>query len=171
MIPFVDQAQVYASYHRNPITRYTHMAGIPLIILSLMILIGFIHVVIIGVLDINVANLATLALLIYYFRLNWRLALTLTPILLLLLWIATFFNHAGPTAFALWSFLLLFLLGAILQSIGHFIEENRPAFVDNFWQVLIAPLFIIAEAFFLIGYMQDLKKEIYGNASEQPEMT
>lgn len=164
MIPFIMQAQTYTAYHQNAITRYTHMAGIPLIILSFMILLGFVHIVIINVLDVNVANIATLALLIYYFRLDWRLALVLTPILVFLLWIAHFFSYQGPTAFALWSFVVIFLLGCGLQVVGHFLEERRPSFVDNLSQVLIAPLVIVAELFFTAGYMLALREEIYGRA-------
>ncbi len=162
MVPFIEQAQGYATFHQKSITRYTHMAGTPLIILSLMILLGFVHVVIIGLLDVNVANIATLVLLIYYFRLHWRLALVLTPLLIFLLWIASFFSHYGPTAFALWSFILIFLAGCALQFIGHFIEDKRPVFVDNLWQVLIAPLLIVADLFFILGRMSELKDEIYG---------
>lgn len=162
MTPFIQQAQGYAAYHQNDLTRYTHMAGIPLIILSFMILLGFVHVIIINVLDINVANIATLALVIYYFRLDWRLALVLIPILAFLLWIAHFFSYEGPTAFALWSFVIIFLLGCGLQVVGHFLEKRRPAFIDNLSQVLIAPLIIVAELFFRAGYMKELKDEIYG---------
>ena len=161
MIPFVEQAQCYASYHQKAVTRYTHMAGIPLIILSLMILLGFVHVVIIGVLDVNVAIIVTAVLLIYYFRLYWRLALALTPILIFLLWVASFISHDGPTSEALWSFIIIFFIGCTLQFIGHFIEEKRPAFTDNVWQVLIAPLFIAAEIFFIAGRMDELKEDIY----------
>ena len=165
MIPFTEQAQSYASYHQKAVTRYTHMVGIPLIILSLMILLGFIHVVIIGVLDASVANLATLVLLIYYFRLNWRLALALTPILIFLLWIASLISHNGPTSEAMWSFIIIFFMGCILQFVGHFIEKRRPAFIDNLWQVMIAPLVIVAELFFIVGRMNALKEDIYGKES------
>ena len=161
MIPFIEQAQGYAAYHKNELTRYTHMAGIPLIILSFMILLGFVHVIITNVLDVNVATIASLVLLIYYFRLDWRLALTLTPIFIFLLWVAHFFSYQGPTSFGLWSFIIVFLMGSILQAIGHFLEAKRPAFVDNLSQVLIAPLVIMAELFFMAGYMQALKEEIY----------
>jgi uncharacterized membrane protein YGL010W len=160
MKPFTEQACNYAAYHQKAMTRYTHIIGIPLIMLSLMILLGFVRVVIIGVLDINIAIIATAALLIYYFSLQWRLALALTPILMALLWIAEFFTYEGPTEFALWSFLVLFLLGVGLQLIGHFIEENRPAFIDHFSQILIAPLVIIADVFFILGRMPELEAAI-----------
>ena len=161
MIPFIEQAQGYAAYHQNELTRYTHMAGIPLIILSFMILLGFVHVIITNVLDVNLATIASLVLLIYYFRLDWRLAITLTPIFVFLLWVAHFFSYQGPTAFGLWSFVIVFLMGCVLQAIGHFLEARRPAFIDNLSQVLIAPLVIMAELFFMAGYMQALKEEIY----------
>jgi uncharacterized membrane protein YGL010W len=162
MIPFIEQAKSYASYHKKAATRYSHMAGIPLIILSLMILLGFIHVVIIGVLDVNVAIIATMALLAYYFRLDWRLALALTPVLVILLWIASFFSHDGPTAHALLSFLIIFVIGVALPFISHFIEEKRLTLSENLWQVLIAPLFMVAEVFFWAGRMKELNEAIYG---------
>ena len=83
MQSFVEQAQTYAEYHQNVITRYTHLAGVPIIILSLMILLGFIKIIMPGVFEISLACLVTLAVLIYYYRLNWQLALVLTPILLI----------------------------------------------------------------------------------------
>lgn len=162
MISFIEQAQSYATYQQQAVTRYTHMAGIPLIILSLMILLGFVHVVIIGVLNVSVASIVTLALLIYYFRLHWRLALVLTPILIFLLWLASLLTDGGPTSYALWSFILIFIAGCALQFVGHFIEDKRPALIDNLWQVLIAPLFIAAEVFFMMGWMTELNGEIYG---------
>ncbi len=162
MKTFIEQAQGYVAYHQNQVTRYTHMIGIPVIIFSLMILLGFIHVVIVGVLDVNLANIATLVLLVFYFLLNWRLASVLTPILIFFLWIATFFNQAGPTSFGLWSFVLLFLVGIVLLFTGHLLEEKRPSSVDNLWHVFIAPLFIVTELFFMLGRMGTLKEEIYG---------
>jgi uncharacterized membrane protein YGL010W len=54
------------------------------------------------------------------------------------------------------------LVGAALLLTGHFIEDKRPAFVDNAWQMLIAPLVIVAEIFFIAGRMDELKEAIYG---------
>ena len=168
MKPFIEQAQTYAAYHQKPVTRYTHLLGVPLILFSFMILLGFFHVVLTGVFDVNVANITTVVLLIYYFRLQWRLALALTPLLILLLWLAAFLSHDGPTSSALWLFFIIFLLGAALQFTGHFIEEKRPALVDNVWQVFIAPLFMVAELFFMAGRMTELKEEIYGKKTSKP---
>ena len=167
MIPFIEQAQCYATYHRNATSRYMHMIAIPFIVLSLMILLGFVQILIPGVLHIDLAGIATLALLIYYFRLNWRLTLALIPMVIFLLWIAALFSAAGPTAFALWSFIIIFIFGSILQIIAHFFEEKRPAPIDNLWLVLIAPLCLVAELFFITGRMQNLSEEIYGKKPEK----
>jgi len=166
MKSFIEQAQLYAACHQKPMTRYSHYIGIPLIIFSLLILLGFLHLVIPGVMNITFASIATAALLVYYFSLNWRLALVLTPILIILLTLADWVSQDGPTAMALWIFVFTFLVGWVFQLVGHFIEGRRPAFLENCWQPLIAPLFLTAELFFLAGRMQVLKEEIYGKPSE-----
>ncbi|MCX7118132.1 MAG: DUF962 domain-containing protein [Legionellales bacterium] len=162
MIPFIEQAQGYTTVHQNLVTRYTHWAGVPLILLSLMVLLGFVHITILHVADINVAHIALLGLLIYYFRLNGWLALAITPLLIVLIWIAHFFNTDGPTAFALWSFLVLFVFGWALLFIGHVIDGKRSDFIKNLRHIWIAPLLMVAEIFFMLGRMSKLKEALYG---------
>ncbi|WP_028389000.1 DUF962 domain-containing protein [Legionella fairfieldensis] len=166
MKSFIEQAQFYAVYHQKPITRYMHLIGVPLIVFSLMIFFAFVHLVIPGVMDLTLACILTILLLVYYFYLNWFLALVITPILGILLWLAHLVSHAGPTSSALWVFIWTFILGWTLQLIGHFLENKRPALMGNLCQLLIAPLFLTAELFFMSGYMQKLKQEIYGNIDE-----
>ena len=163
MISFIEQAQSYVAYQQNVATRYIHMLSIPLIAVSLLILLGFVRVIILGVMDIDLAEIATFGLLAYYFRLHWRLALALTPLLIFLLWIAECFSYAGPTSVALWAFGITLILGCSLQLIGYFIEGKRPPFPDMLKHLLIAPLSLTAEIFFMVGRMRDLKEEIYGN--------
>ena len=162
MKSFIKQAQFYAGYHHNTTTRYTHMAGVPIIILSFMILLGFVKIIIPGVFGTTLACLSTLALLIYYYRLNWQLALALTPIFFILLWLASLFTPHGPTPLGVWAFIITFIAGLGLQLYGHYIEGKKPAFMDGLDQALIAPLFLTAELFFMAGYMQPLKEQIYG---------
>jgi uncharacterized membrane protein YGL010W len=161
MKPFIEQAQLYASFHQNEVTRYTHFAGVPLIILSVMILLGFVKIAVPGIFATSLAFLATIALLVYYFMLTWELALPLTPILLFLLWLSSWFSHAGPTKLGVWSFIITFVVGWGLQFYGHFIEGKKPAFMVNIMQMLIAPLYLTAELIFMAGYMSALKERIY----------
>ena len=169
MISFIKQAQRYATYHRNSITRYTNMAGIPLLLLSMMILFGFVHVVILHVADVSVAYILVLALLIVYCRLNWQLGLALVPVFLFLLWIAHFFSDEGPTSFSLWSFLIIFICGISLELFAHFVEDKRPVLTDHLNQLFIAPLFVMAELFFMAGLMDKLKDDMYGKKLSKKE--
>ena len=162
MKSFVEQAQLYATFHQNPITRYTHFAGVPLIVLSVMIFLGFAKIVIPGVYETNFAVVTAIIVLIYYYRLNWQLALPLTAVFIVLLWIASWFNQYGPTRLGMWAFIITFVVGWALQLYGHYIEGKRPAFMTNMTQALIAPLFLTAELFFMGGYMQALRQQIYG---------
>ncbi|CDZ76152.1 putative membrane protein [Legionella massiliensis] len=160
MNSFIEQAKFYAAYHQKPITRYTHFIGVPLIIFSVMVFFGFLHLIIPGVMDITLAGLASLVLLGYYYYLNWRIALALTLIFIVLLWFANLVSQNGPNSTSLWVFIITFVLGWAFQLVGHFIEGKRPAFMDNLWQSLIAPMYLTAELFFLAGYMHDLQREI-----------
>ncbi|KTC94669.1 DUF962 domain-containing protein [Legionella erythra] len=170
MKTFIEQARFYAQYHQKTATFYTHIIGVPLIILSLMILLGFVRLVIPpNVLNISFADIATLLLWIYYMRLHWRLGLLILPVLVILLWIADLITSAGLTSGAFWTFVVLFVLGWLLQLAGHFIEGRRPALIDNFYQALVAPLYLTAEVCFMAGYMQSLKQAMHGT-SEHTEI-
>ncbi|WP_133130184.1 DUF962 domain-containing protein [Legionella yabuuchiae] len=162
MTSFTEQAKRYTAYHNSRLTWYTHLIGIPLIFFSLLILFGFLHLVVPNLFDIKFSDILVVALLIYYFFLNWKLALVLTPIMILLLWLSDLINYAGPTAFSVWSFIIIFLLGCAFQLAGHLIEGSKPALWNNPKDSLAAPMFITAELFFKAGKMNSLKKEIYG---------
>ncbi len=171
MKSFIDQAVFYATYHEKPVTRYTHPVGVPLVILSIMIFLGFIHLVVPGVFDLSFASIAGAILLVYYFSLNWRLTLAFLPVFILLLWIASLVSQDGPTSSALWTFLIIFTLGWVFQLIGHFLEGKRPAFMDNLLQALVAPLFLTAELFFMAGKMQGLKDQLKESADLSKQET
>lgn len=162
MIPFVLQAREYAQFHENPYTRYVHMGSVLLLILALMIFLGFIHLVMPRVFAITITDVCVLALLIYYFRLNWLIALAVTPIFIILLWIANAVSSTGPNAFSIWTFIVLLLIGVLLHVIGHLMEGKYPSFRANLWHILLSPMFLMAEVFFLAGRMGTLKEEIHG---------
>ena len=67
---------------------------------------------------------------------------------------------AEGTAAALFVFAACFAGGWILQLIGHAFEGKRPALVDNFFQVFIAPIFLMAEVFFALGYKRDIAERV-----------
>jgi uncharacterized membrane protein YGL010W len=53
------------------------------------------------------------------------------------------------------------VLGWGTQFFGHGVfEGRRPALIDNAFQTLIAPLFVVIEAFFFLGFKPELKKQV-----------
>ena len=50
----------------------------------------------------------------------------------------------------------LFVVGWVIQLVGHYYEGRKPAFVDDVMGLVIGPLFVVAELAFLLG----LRKEV-----------
>jgi uncharacterized membrane protein YGL010W len=64
----------------------------------------------------------------------------------------------APTALTV--FAVAFAGGWALQLLGHVFEGRKPALLDNFFQVLIAPIFLMAEVFFAFGYKRDVAERV-----------
>ncbi len=58
----------------------------------------------------------------------------------------------------------LFVIGWIIQFIGHYFEGRKPAFVDDAIGLLIGPLFVFAEAGFLLGWRKDIEQAVIAQA-------
>jgi len=54
----------------------------------------------------------------------------------------------------------LFLVGWIIQFLGHYFEGRKPAFVDDLIGLLIGPLFIVAELSFFLGLRKDVEAAV-----------
>lgn len=153
------QVAVYATYHRNPWNRLTHFLGVPLIILSLFVAMGGLSWSVAGY-QVSLDVLFAAIVLAYYLTLDAPLALGTAAPVAALLWLTQALGvDLGPWQRAL-VFAFLFALGWILQLLGHAIEGRRPALVDNFWQVFVAPLFLVTEVCFALGLRRELRDEI-----------
>jgi uncharacterized membrane protein YGL010W len=40
------------------------------------------------------------------------------------------------------------------------LEGRRPALADNFFQIFIAPVFLVAEVFFALGLKRDVREKV-----------
>jgi uncharacterized membrane protein YGL010W len=59
---------------------------------------------------------------------------------------------------------ILFVGGWIVQLVGHVFEGRKPALADNLFQALMAPIFLVAEVFFALGYKPKLQAEVQRRA-------
>ena len=53
-----------------------------------------------------------------------------------------------------------FVVGWLIQFVGHWYEGRKPAFADDIVGLLVGPLFVTAEAMFLLGWNKPLLAEI-----------
>jgi uncharacterized membrane protein YGL010W len=146
----------YAAYHRDPRNVATHVVGVPAIVLSLMVLLSLASVPGTGV---SLALVVTAVLLLYYVALDGALGIAMTIVLLPLLWIADRIAGLGAAP-ALAVFLVLFVGGWALQLLGHKFEGNRPALTASLFQIFMAPIFLMAEAFFALGLRRELRQDV-----------
>jgi uncharacterized membrane protein YGL010W len=103
--------------------------------------------------------LFVLAVLIYYFALDAVLAAAMAVLSAVLLFFAERVASL-PLGISATVFAVTFILGWIIQLVGHAFEGRKPALLDNLFQVLVAPIFLMAELFFALGAKHALREEV-----------
>jgi uncharacterized membrane protein YGL010W len=162
MKSLTDQLAQYAGYHRNPRNIGTHFIGIPMIVAAVIVLLSRPAFVVAGI-SLSPAILATGAVLIYYFLLDMRFGCMMAILMSLALWFGAWCAKQ-PTAVWLVIGAVGFFVGWGLQFVGHHFEGRKPAFVDDLVGLLIGPLFVVAEALFMLGFCEDLQHAIEARA-------
>jgi len=160
MKSLVDHLSQYAAYHRDPRNIASHFIGIPLIVVAVAVLLSRPQWV-----DgwISPAVLLALFSAWFYLRLELRLGLLMTMLLGLSVWLGHVLAQQG-TMLWLSSGVGMFVLGWVIQFVGHHYEGRKPAFVDDVTGLIVGPLFVVAELAFLLGLRQDLKAQIEARA-------
>ena len=154
-----DQLTQYAYYHQDARNINSHFIGVPMIVMAVVTLLSR-PVIAVGGLPLSVALIAAVVTTIFYLRLDRRFGVVLGAVLALMLlggqWLA-----AQTTALWLSVGLGLFVVGWVIQLVGHYYEGKKPAFVDDMVGLLIGPLFVTAELGFLLQMRLELKAEIH----------
>ena len=159
-----QQMAFYQRYHRHPKNRLTHFFGVPIIVYSLLVPMSLARFAV-GGFELSLAHVFVAAVLLYYVALDVALAVATALVVALLLSAADV--TAGQGAAVAWTaFAIAFAGGWALQLLGHRIEGRRPALVDNFFQVFIAPVFLMAELFFALGLKKRTRDEVRRLAAE-----
>lgn len=157
--PLAEQMYVYSSYHRNPRNKAFHFVGVPMITFSILIPMALLRVTLVDPFYVSLAMVFVLGVLVYYFLMDVPLALAMVvfivPVLAAAEWVA-----AQPVAVWAPVFAAFFVVGWIIQLIGHGFEGRRPALADNLFQVIVSPIFLMAELFFALGIKKGLHDEV-----------
>jgi uncharacterized membrane protein YGL010W len=148
----------YAAYHRDRRNIATHFVGIPMILFAVGILTARPTFEVAG-LTLAPVVLVSLGAAAFYLRLDARFGLTMSAILTLVTFVGLRLA-AEPTAVWLGAGLGLFVVGWIIQFVGHVYEQRKPAFVDDLIGLLVGPLFVTAELAFLLGLRREVLRDI-----------
>ncbi|MCX6128993.1 MAG: DUF962 domain-containing protein [Proteobacteria bacterium] len=151
-----EQLTQYAAYHRDRRNIRTHFIGVPMIVFAVVILLskpvlGFIF----GDLPVSLALCSAVVASLYYLWLDRPLGLLLSLILAGMVLAAAPLAAMGNVSY-LASGLGLFVIGWIIQGLGHVWEGKKPAFFDDVVGLMIGPLFVTCEIVFLLGGRQEL---------------
>ena len=158
MKTLLDQLSNYADYHRSERNITTHLIGVPMIVLALMVLLSR-PAWVVSDLALSPAVLIVVVLLLYYLRLHIAMGLIMAALLVsglfLSAWVATLDD-------AIWLATGVggFLLGWVIQFVGHYFEGRKPAFFDDVMGLAIGPLFVVAEVLFKLGLFSELAQEV-----------
>ena len=100
-----------------------------------------------------------LASAVFYLRIELRLGLLMTLLPALTVWLGHALAGLSTSAWLGWG-IGLFVVGWVIQFVGHIWEGRKPAFVDDVIGLVIGPLFVVAELVFALGLRRDLHAAI-----------
>lgn len=158
MKTLTDQLAQYAAYHRDRRNIATHFVGIPMIVVAVTTLLSRPGLDLGGLL-LTPALLVTGLSVAYYLLLDVRFGLGMALAMGAALWVGCVLA-AQSTAVWLGGGIGLFVVGWVLQFIGHYYEGKKPAFVDDLVGLVIGPLFVLAEAAFALGLRDEERQRI-----------
>lgn len=158
MKSLTDHLAQYAAYHRDPRNLFSHFVGIPMIVLAVAVLLSRPGLPVAG-LWLSPVALVSLVATLFYLRLDLRLGVLMGAVLLLCVWLGAGLAQR-PLSVWLGIGVGLFVVGWIIQFVGHYYEGRKPAFVDDISGLIIGPLFVAAELGFMLGLREPLRQAI-----------
>ncbi len=159
MQSFVQHLSKYAAYHRDKRNIATHYVGIPMIVAGVATLLSrpaFMHID--GV-AISPALIAVAITALFYLKLDIRFGIVMSVFLAACLWLGQRFAVQPTVIWLSWG-IGVFVVGWVLQFIGHYYEGKKPAFVDDVSGLVIGPIFVAAELAFELGLRKDVQDAV-----------
>ncbi len=153
----------YAQYHRDRRNIATHFVGVPLIVMAVGTLLSRAAVEISGQTITLAMVVWVIAGLWYVTRGSFTLGVAVSMKAGILFALGSLFSGGSLVSWLAWG-LGIFFVGWVIQFVGHYYEGRKPAFVDDLVGLLVGPMFVTAEAMFLLGWNKPLLAEIEGVA-------
>ena len=149
----------YAEYHRDRRNIATHLIGVPMIVFGVGVLLA-VPTFMIGGLALTPAWVACAAVVLWYLtRGQLLVGAAVSLVVIALVALAHGVAQGSTTRWLAWG-VGSFVVGWVIQFIGHYYEGRKPAFVDDIAGLLVGPMFVTAELLFAVGLCQPLHDEI-----------
>jgi uncharacterized membrane protein YGL010W len=148
----------YATYHRDKRNIFTHFFGVPMIVFAVMVLTAR---PVFQVADYAITPLHILLVLscLYYLRLELRMGVVMSASFVAMAYGALMTSSMSTLSWAVFG-ISTFIVGWVIQFVGHFYEGKKPAFLDDIAGLIVGPLFVTVELLFLLGLRRDLEEQI-----------
>lgn len=161
--PAVELLAQYAQYHRDRRNIATHVVGVPLIVFAIGVLLSRPAFELGGLVLSPAWLLFALVALWYVTRGEVLLGVAVSAAVAVLLVLAQGFVGAGPGRWLGWG-LGLFVVGWLIQFVGHYYEGRKPAFADDLVGLLVGPMFVVLEMLGQFGLFKPLASEVERHA-------
>jgi uncharacterized membrane protein YGL010W len=149
----------YAAYHRDRRNIVSHFVGVPMIVFAAGVLLAR-PIVAVGGLALTPAWIAFAVSAIWYLtRGSLSLGIAVSAAVGVLMALAHNIADGSIATWLTWG-VGFFLVGWLIQFVGHWYEGKKPAFVDDLVGLLVGPMFVVAEGLFALGWNRPLLHEI-----------
>lgn len=159
-----DLMVMYAQYHRDRRNIRTHLVGIPLIVVAIAMGLSMLQWQVGGI-TLTAAGLAWVVSAVWYLtRGHLGLGVATTVFMAILfgfahLWVESLDQTIG--AYPAWAVALgVFVVGWVLQFVGHYYEGRKPAFTDDLVGLLVGPMFVVGDVLMRWGAWRELDHHI-----------
>lgn len=159
MRPALDLLSQYAEYHRDRRNIVSHFVGVPMIVFALGVMLARPAFVLGGIALTPAWVVFALVAAWYLSRGDLGLGLAVSAAVGVLLLLAERVSGGSVTSWLAWG-IGFFVVGWVIQFIGHWYEGKKPAFIDDIIGLLVGPMFVTAEALFAFGWNRNLLAEI-----------
>ena len=149
----------YAAYHRDRRNIVSHFVGVPMIVFAVGILLARPTLATGGLALTPAWILFAVAAGWYLSRGSAVLGIAVSAVVGALLWLGQQAAGGSVPVWLGWG-LGCFAVGWLIQFVGHWYEGRKPAFVDDLVGLLVGPMFVTAEAMFMLGWNKPLQDEI-----------
>ncbi len=164
--PAIDLLNQYAEYHRDRRNIVTHFVGVPLIVFGVGVLLARPEFMLGGVALKPCWLVFALVAAWYLTRGEFALGLATTLGIGGLMLAAHRVTEAAGASTATWLAwgVGAFVVGWIIQFVGHYYEGRKPAFADDLVGLLVGPMFVVLELLALVGLFKGLIARIERHA-------